>query len=57
MSTLNGFKCNLHVFVHFASRAELGLTIWEQAVLDFKENDEISNVKALEKDSCSECQH
>jgi hypothetical protein len=38
MSTLNGFKCNLHVFVHFASRAELGLTIWEQAVLDFKEN-------------------
>ena len=28
----------MHVFVHFASRAELGLTIWEQAVLDFKEN-------------------
>ena len=37
MLTLNGFKCNLHVFVHFASRAELGLTIWEQDVLDFKE--------------------
>ena len=39
MSAINGFKCNLHVLVNFASQAESGLKLWEQNILVSDEND------------------
>lgn len=41
MSTINAFKCNLHVLVNFASQAESGLKLWEQNVL---ESDDCNNI-------------
>ncbi|CAC5399448.1 unnamed protein product [Mytilus coruscus] len=34
MSAINGFKCNLHVLVNFATQAESGLKLWEQNILE-----------------------
>lgn len=35
VAKLNGFKCNLHVIVNFASQAEAGLKQWEKNVTNF----------------------
>ncbi|VDI17302.1 Hypothetical predicted protein [Mytilus galloprovincialis] len=44
IAKLNGFKCNLHVIVNFASQAEIGLKQWEKNIsnLDNVENNNVN---------------
>jgi hypothetical protein len=53
ISTLNGFKCNLHVLVNFATQAEAGLKIWEQNVLDFNVNENSSTSNKFTYNQCT----
>ncbi|CAC5426130.1 unnamed protein product [Mytilus coruscus] len=43
VAKLNGFKCNLHVIVNFASQAEIGLKQWEKNISNL-DNVEDNNV-------------